>query len=118
MKTPPPTRIELTDPRSLRALAHPLRLELMALLRSRGPLTATQSAQLTGESAGSCSFHLRQLAKWGLIEEAPHGPGRQRPWRATADVTAWSALSTPEGQDAELQLNRVLAERYSAGLIK
>lgn len=118
MKTPRQiTNMELTDPRSLRALAHPMRLELMALLRWRGPLTATEAAQLTGESAGSCSFHFRQLAKWGLIEEAPHGPGRQRPWQATADLTAWSSTTTPEGQQAAHELNRVLAERYLAGLL-
>ncbi len=113
-----PKTLKLTDPRSLRALAHPLRLELMALLRSHGPLTATTAAALTGESAGSCSFHFRQLAKWGLIEEAPHGSGRQRPWRATADVTTWSTLPTSDGQDAAQQLNRVLAERYLAGLLQ
>ncbi len=110
--------LELTDPRSLRALAHPLRLELMALLRTRGPLTATEAAELTEESAGSCSFHFRQLAKWGLVEEAVHGPGRKRPWRATADVTTWSTLATPDGQNAAEQLDRVLAERYFAGLLQ
>lgn len=110
--------IKLDDPRSLRALAHPLRLELMALLRSRGPLTATEAAALTGESPGNCSFHFRQLAKWGLVEEADHGPGRQRPWRATADVTTWGAGIGSEGRAATQQLNRALAERYVAGLLK
>src|ERR1700761_5736702 len=72
----------LTDPRALRALAHPIRLELVGLLRRLGPLTATQAAELIGESSGSTSFHLRQLAKYGLVEDAGGGAGRERPWRA------------------------------------
>ncbi len=79
----------LNDPRALRALAHPTRLKLVALLRSEGPLTATRAAQLLGESNASCSFHLRQLAKYGMVEEAGGGQGRQRPWRATTMATAW-----------------------------
>src|SRR3954469_7700971 len=49
--------VELTDPRALRALAHPARLELMGLLRRGGPLTATQAGERMGESAACCSFH-------------------------------------------------------------
>jgi predicted transcriptional regulator len=70
----------LTDPRALRALAHPLRISLVGLLRREGPLTATRAGGLLGESSASCSFHLRQLAKYGLVEEAGGGKGRERPW--------------------------------------
>src|SRR5262252_6744738 len=77
----------MTDPRALRALAHPLRLSLLGLLRTEGPLTATQAGELLGESSASCSFHLRQLAKYGLAEEAGGGQRRERPWRATAMFT-------------------------------
>ena len=63
----------LTDPRALRAYAHPVRMRLMGLLRTEGPLTATRAADLLGESSGTCSFHLRQLAKYGLVEEAEGG---------------------------------------------
>jgi len=76
--------IELTDPRALRAYAHPVRGKLVGLLRRRGPLTATQAAELLGESSGTTSFHLRQLAKYGLAEEAPGGRGREKPWQATS----------------------------------
>ena len=65
--------IKLTDPRALRAYAHPTRLALMGLLRRAGPMTATQAGERIGESAASCSFHLRQLAKFGLVEEAGGG---------------------------------------------
>ncbi|HWD74930.1 MAG TPA: helix-turn-helix domain-containing protein, partial [Solirubrobacteraceae bacterium] len=83
MSAPPddvPSSVEVTDPRSLRGLAHPVRLALIGLLRREGPLTATQAGERIGESPASCSFHLRQLAKYGLVEEAGAGPGRRRPW--------------------------------------
>jgi DNA-binding transcriptional ArsR family regulator len=75
--------IRVTDPKALRALAHPIRLSLMAMLRTQGPLTATRAGELLGESSASTSFHLRQLAKYGLVEEAGGGQGRERPWQAT-----------------------------------
>jgi predicted ArsR family transcriptional regulator len=72
---------ELRDPRAMRALAHPVRLALIDALTLDGELTATQAAQIVGESPANCSFHFRQLAKYGLVEEAGGGTGRQRPWR-------------------------------------
>src|SRR5207244_3338301 len=73
------TVTRLTDPRALRAYAHPVRMALMGLLRTEGPLTATRAAELLGESSGTCSFHLRQLARYGLVEEAGGGTGREKP---------------------------------------
>src|SRR5919108_2905061 len=109
---PRPRTIELTDPRALRALAHPIRLALLGALRREGPLTATQAGALVGESAASCSFHLRQLAKYGLVEEAGRGRGRERPWRATARFTSWSGVaSTPEMAAALELFTSVVAER-------
>lgn len=105
--------VELTEPRALRALAHPLRLDLIALLRHSGPLTATQAGERLGESAASCSFHLRQLAKYGLVEEAGGGRGRERPWRATAISTEWAARGSDKEVDAAgALLSRVVIERY------
>jgi predicted ArsR family transcriptional regulator len=106
-------RVELSDPRALRAVAHPIRLSLLGLLRREGPLTATQAGEAIGESAASCSFHLRQLAKYGLVEEAGGGRGRERPWRATALHTSWpSVAKTPEMAAASELLSTVIAERY------
>jgi len=79
--------VRLTDPRALRAYAHPTRMALVALLRRDGPQTATQAAAAIGESVASCSFHLRQMAKYGLVELAGGGRGREKPWRATAMFT-------------------------------
>ena len=66
---------DIADARSMRALAHPLRLRLLEYLALRGPLTATQCAELVGESPASCSFHLRQLAKYGFVEAGPASVG-------------------------------------------
>lgn len=105
--------VELTDPRALRALAHPIRLELIGLLRSGGPLTATQAGERIGESPASCSFHLRQLAKYGLVEEAGGGQGRERPWQATSISTEWAARAGDVETDAAgAMLSRVVVERY------
>jgi DNA-binding transcriptional ArsR family regulator len=109
----------LTDPKALRALAHPVRLELVGLLRRHGPLTATKAAELLGESSGSTSFHLRQLAKYGLVEEAGGGEGRERPWRATAMFTGWPEVAdSHELAVASDLLRGVIAERYFEQLMR
>jgi DNA-binding transcriptional ArsR family regulator len=106
-------KVQLTDPRALRALAHPIRLDLMGLLRRGEPLTATQAGERIGESAASCSFHLRQLAKYGLVEEAGGGRGRERPWQATAISTEWASRGADEEADAAgTLLSKVVVERY------
>jgi hypothetical protein len=74
---------KITDPRAMRALAHPLRLALLEALMHAGTLTATQASELLGESPTNCAFHLRTLAKYGYVEEAGGGKGRERPWRRT-----------------------------------
>ena len=71
----------LTDPKAMRAIAHPTRLALLELLGRHEQLTATEAAEHVGESPTNCAFHLRTLAKYGFVEEAGGGPGRRRPWR-------------------------------------
>ena len=111
--------VTLTDPRALRAMAHPTRLELIGLLRRGGPLTATQAGERIGESPASCSFHLRQLAKYGLVEEAGGGRGRERPWRATAISTEWPVFGeSEETRAAGEMLSRVVVERYFESAIE
>jgi predicted ArsR family transcriptional regulator len=77
-------RVRLTDPRALRALAHPLRLALLDRLMSFGQQTAAQCATALGSTASNCSYHLRALARVGLVEPVRSTDGRERPWRATA----------------------------------
>jgi DNA-binding transcriptional ArsR family regulator len=72
---------KLTDPKAMRAIAHPTRLSLLELLGRHDQLTATEAAALVGESPTNCAFHLRTLAKYGFVEEAGEAPGRRRPWR-------------------------------------
>jgi predicted ArsR family transcriptional regulator len=72
---------------ALAALAVPARLALLNHLLAAGPRTASECAPVVGETASNCSWHLRALAKAGLVERAaraPEGDGRTRPWRATA----------------------------------
>jgi DNA-binding transcriptional ArsR family regulator len=87
---PPDSVVDVTDPRTLRALAHPLRTGLLALLRSEGPSTASRLGQRVGESSGTTSYHLRQLAALGFVEEvAGEGTARERWWRARHRSTRW-----------------------------
>ncbi len=79
----------VTDPDSLKALAHPLRLSLLAALVSQGPMTATQLAGLLEESPSNCSWHLRRLAERGFVREARGGTGRNRPWQAVSEGLEW-----------------------------
>jgi DNA-binding transcriptional ArsR family regulator len=77
--------LRLEDPRAVHAVAHPVRLELLSIMRRRGPATASLLARALGESSGSTSYHLRQLAKHGLIEELPdRGNRRERWWQLRA----------------------------------
>lgn len=80
-----PPRRELTDIGSLKALAHPLRQQLLAHLRRHGPATSADLAVEFGADRGATSYHLRQLARYGFIEEdAARSAGRRRYWRAPA----------------------------------
>jgi hypothetical protein len=82
-------QLELNDPKAMRALAHPLRWALLEALGHAGTLTATQASEMLGESPANCAFHLRTLAKYGFVEEAGGGKGRERPWRQTYERVSW-----------------------------
>jgi predicted ArsR family transcriptional regulator len=109
-----PRSVKLTDPRALRAYAHPTRMALVALLRLHGPQTATKAAGAIGESVASCSFHLRQMAKYGLVEQAAGGHGREKPWKATAAFTEWDSddAKGPAAAAAVQALQLALAGQY------
>ncbi|NRQ37456.1 helix-turn-helix transcriptional regulator [Nonomuraea sp. NN258] len=95
---------EISDPRVLKAVAHPLRVRLLGLLRLDGPATASELGREVGESSGSTSYHLRELAKYGFIEEDPERrDGRERRWRARHRFTSWNSrelAESPEGREA------------------
>ncbi|HEY4418516.1 MAG TPA: helix-turn-helix domain-containing protein [Pseudonocardia sp.] len=76
---------ELTDPAALRALGHPLRQRILRQLHRDGPATSTSLARVLGENTGATSYHLRQLAEHGFVQDVPErGRGRERWWRARA----------------------------------
>ena len=75
-------RLEVSDPQIMRALAHPARLSIMDHFLSGRTGTATELAELCGLSPSATSYHLRALARYGLVEEAPsRGDGRERVWQ-------------------------------------
>jgi DNA-binding transcriptional ArsR family regulator len=108
-------RREISDPEALEALAHPVRLDILSYLASRGPATASACARAVGDNPSNSSYHLRVLAKHGLVEPVESTDGRERPWRAV--VTGLSADPTnPEASaaakaftGASLQLDYQLA---------
>lgn len=103
---------EVTDARTMRALAHPVRISLLETLMLEGPMTATEAGERIGESPTTCSFHLRQLAKYGFVEEAGGGKGRARPWRMTSIGMRFSGVSDdPETEVAASALHRLFRER-------
>jgi DNA-binding transcriptional ArsR family regulator len=104
---------KLTDPRAMRAVAHPIRIALLEVLGTEGPLTATEAGELIGESPTTCSFHLRQLAKYGFIEEVAGVSGRKRPWRLVNAGMSYSDVSDDaETRLAANALSRVLHDFY------
>ncbi len=107
----PEVRRELTDVRALRALAHPLRLALLNHLMSFGAQTASQCAEVVGSTASNCSYHLRSLARFGLVESVDPVDGRERPWRSTVTGLQFGATddeATALGIDSA---ERLLVER-------
>jgi DNA-binding transcriptional ArsR family regulator len=81
--TAPETRRTITDPAALEALAHPVRLDLLSFLMSHGAATASECARAVDDNPSNCSYHLRVLAKHGLVEHTSSADGRERPWQAT-----------------------------------
>jgi DNA-binding transcriptional ArsR family regulator len=105
--------LELTDPRAMRALAHPLRLAILEHLDFEGTATATECGRATGESPQTCSYHLRALAKWGFVRRVESGDGRETRWTLAArGVTfATGAEASPEYQAASSLLKARVLER-------
>jgi len=104
-------RATVTDPRALRALAHPLRLALLDHLMSFGPRTASECAAVVGSTPSNCSYHLRALAKVGLVEAADAEDGRERPWRSAATGLSFGRSEDPEFAIGSDTVERALADR-------
>jgi DNA-binding transcriptional ArsR family regulator len=102
----------LDDPVAIRALAHPLRHDLMSIIGRLGRATTADAARELGISHGLASHHLRQLAKYGFVEQVAGKDHRERPWRLVATSYNWGrARDTAEGSVAVDVVEQLRAER-------
>jgi DNA-binding transcriptional ArsR family regulator len=109
---------QVKDAELLHAMAHPLRLRLLGALRKEGPATASELGRRLGESSASASYHLRELAKYGFIEEAPElDRGRTKHWRAVEEGMQWSTDTDDAGLvEASSVLGHVMVAEYARWL--
>jgi len=105
---------EITDPQALRALAHPVRLAILGRLQRSGPATATQLAPHVGASPSVVSWHLRHLARFGLVKDWDGATGkRDRWWEAAARGFRFDMPADGEGQDAARALQGEMFAQYA-----
>jgi DNA-binding transcriptional ArsR family regulator len=108
--------VQVADVRALRALSHPLRMRLLGRLRLDGPATASQLGRVVGESSGSTSYHLRQLAAYGFVEEVEdQGTARERWWRARHRMTSWQAadlVAQDGGEEVQDEMTRLQIDQH------
>jgi DNA-binding transcriptional ArsR family regulator len=93
---PSKERRHISDPKELRALAHPLRMKLMQIIAREGKATATDCAREVGESVANCSYHLNILAKYEFIELAEGGQGREKPWQVVYQGHSWDNVAADD----------------------
>ena len=106
-KNPFATRTASTQ--DIKAFTHPLRMRLWRILSDQGMATASMLARLTGESSGQTSYHLRQLEKFGFVEEVPgEGTGRERWWKPLG----FSATLFPTTEEPELDPSRHVLSQF------
>lgn len=116
-RTPPP-RV-LTDPRAIRALAHPARLAVLDALADGAELTATECAERAGASPSAMSYHLRALEKWGFVERAAaSGDGRERPWRSVPGGWRIEASSDRAANAAQSAVVATVLDRLAGELAR
>lgn len=105
-------RLVITDPRAIRALAHPARQRIIDELYSGRVLTATECAELAGLTPSATSYHLRALERWGIIERAEaSADGRERPWRARGAGLQVASQSAEAGRAATHAMMRSNVDR-------
>jgi len=87
----------------MRALAHPLRMDLLELLAVGGAQTASEAAAQLGQTPSNVSWHLRKLAEHGFVRQAVAGPGRRRPWKMVAESLTWGDDAADPAASAALR---------------
>jgi hypothetical protein len=98
-------------------MAHPFRLRLLDLVVRRGTLTSAEAAAATGENTGSCSFHLRQLAKYGFLEPAESRDGRERRWKRVEGGERIPDNLPPDATRAASEAMKVVLDRSFAEIV-
>jgi DNA-binding transcriptional ArsR family regulator len=111
---------QVEDAKLLRAMSHELRLRLMGALWKDGPATASELGRRFGESSALTSYHLRELAKYGFVEDdRERSSGRKRYWRAVDRGMQWSIDTDDAGLvQASSVLGRQLVAEYSRWLLR
>jgi DNA-binding transcriptional ArsR family regulator len=106
-----PRRLEM-DAAAVKALAHPMRVRMLDTLQLRGQVSVTSLARELGETTGATSYHLRQLARHGLVEQCdpPESGGRQRWWRMAVDELHMSGFAMLENEDTREAVTFLLRE--------
>ena len=95
----------------MRALAHPARLAILELLHAEGTANATECAREVGGSPQAASYHLRALAKWGLVRTAESTDGRETRWELAAHKIQFADRDeSPEARSAARALGRRVLE--------
>jgi len=102
----------------MRALAHPLRLELQAIVGRAGRITTADAARELGISHGLASHHLHQLAKYGFVEQVTGADNRERPWQLVHTSVSYEGLDEkPGGPAAVAAFEQMAAERTLEGFL-
>lgn len=120
-KPAPETVVALTSAKQMRALAHPLRMQVLGELRVDGPRTVGALSELFDEAPGTLSYHLGKLAEFGFVEEAPElaTDRRERWWRAAHDFTDVSVAGVdapPAERQASVAVRQQIVDVYAATL--
>ena len=106
--------VEISDPRAMRALAHPVRMAILTFLQRHGPATATSLAPVVGASPSVTSWHLRHLATFGLVENCDVGTdARRRWWRA---VGRGFRFSLPDGEEGSAAYSMLAGQLFESSL--
>jgi DNA-binding transcriptional ArsR family regulator len=107
-------RTSISDPKVMRALAHPARLTILEELGLGRAGTATEFAAICGLTPSATSYHLRALAKAGLVQEAPgRGDGRERVWQLVS-AGGIEITSGPDGDPEAMRAEQGLVEVWLA----
>jgi predicted ArsR family transcriptional regulator len=107
---PAENRRQVADVRAMRALASPIRYRIFGHLMAVGPSTASECAEVVGATPSNCSYHLRELARYGLVERVDDAPGdgRERPWRTTGTGFSFGPAGDARDDPAATVVSRQL----------